>query len=163
MKIMSPRVHGYLDLVVIAAFALAPTLLGFGSRAASLCYVLAGLHATLTVLTAFPMGLLKMIPFPVHGALEAVMAPLLVASFAANFNNLTLIALLTEGAPDYLDTEVPVGATDLLASYTYRIAFNDGGQNYALACAISSIVFLIVALLAYVNLRFFGGAKAARH
>lgn len=90
------------------------------------------------------------------------MAPLLVASFAANFNNLTLIALLTEGAPDYLDTVVPVGATDLLASYTYRIAFNDGGQNYALACAISSIVFVIVALLAYVNLRFFGGAKTVR-
>jgi len=80
MKLISPRVHGYLDLVVIAAFALAPTLLGFGSRAASLCYVLAALHATLTVLTAFPMGLLKMIPFPVHGALEAMMAPLLVAT-----------------------------------------------------------------------------------
>ena len=80
MKLLSPRVHGYLDLVVIAAFALAPTLLGFGSRAASLCYVLAGLHATLTLLTAFPMGLLKMIPFPVHGGLEATMAPLLVAA-----------------------------------------------------------------------------------
>lgn len=82
-------------------------------------------------------------------------APLLVASFAVNFNNLTLIALLTEGAPDYLDTELPVGATDLLASYTYRIAFDDGGQNYALACAISTIVFLIVATLAIVNLRLF--------
>jgi maltose/maltodextrin transport system permease protein len=82
-------------------------------------------------------------------------APLLVASFAVNFNNLTLIALLTEGAPDYLDTQVPVGATDLLASYTYRIAFDDGGQNYALACAISTIVFLIVATLAIVNLRLF--------
>lgn len=128
------------------------------------------------------MGLLKAIPEDLYEAsalagagpltnlfritlplLAKPMAPLLVASFAANFNNLTLIALLTEGAPDYLDTEVPVGATDLLASYTYRIAFNDGGQNYALACAISSIVFLIVALLAYINLRFFGGAKAARH
>jgi len=132
------------------------------------------------------MGLLKAIPEDLYEAsalagagpltnlfritlplIAKPMAPLLVASFAANFNNLTLIALLTEGAPDYLDTEVPVGATDLLASYTYRIAFNDGGQNYALACAISSIVFLIVALLAYVNLRFFGGAdnrnKAVRH
>ncbi|WP_416763095.1 maltose ABC transporter permease MalF [Roseateles sp. So40a] len=127
------------------------------------------------------MGLLKAIPEDLYEAsalagagpvtnlfritlplIARPMAPLLVASFAANFNNLTLIALLTEGAPDYLDTQVPVGATDLLASYTYRIAFNDGGQNYALACAISSIVFVIVALLAYVNLRFFGGAKAAR-
>lgn len=82
-------------------------------------------------------------------------APLLIASFACNFNNLTLIALLTGGVPDYLDTSVPVGATDLLASYTYRIAFQDSGQNYALACAISSIVFLIVATLAIVNLRLF--------
>lgn len=82
-------------------------------------------------------------------------APLLIASFACNFNNLTLIALLTGGVPDYLDTSVPVGATDLLASYTYRIAFQDSGQNYALACAISSIVFLIVATLAIINLRLF--------
>lgn len=82
-------------------------------------------------------------------------APLLIASFACNFNNLTLIALLTGGAPDFLDTQVPVGATDLLASYTYRIAFQDSGQNYALACAISSIVFLIVATLAVINLRLF--------
>ncbi len=127
------------------------------------------------------MGLLKAIPEDLYEAsalagagpltnlfritlplIARPMAPLLVASFAANFNNLTLIALLTEGAPDYLDTVVPVGATDLLASYTYRIAFNDGGQNYALACAISSLVFVIVALLAYVNLRFFGSAKSAR-
>jgi maltose/maltodextrin transport system permease protein len=82
-------------------------------------------------------------------------APLLVASFAANFNNLTLIELLTEGAPDFLDTEVPAGATDLLASYTYRIAFRDSGQEYALACAISTIIFVIVAALAVVNLRLF--------
>jgi len=82
-------------------------------------------------------------------------APLLITSFAFNFNNLALIALLTNGAPDYLDTEVPAGATDLLASYTYRIAFHDSGQNYALACAISSIVFLIVATLAVVNLKLF--------
>jgi len=89
-------------------------------------------------------------------------APLLIASFATNFNNLTLIALLTAGAPDYLDTEVPVGATDLLASYTYRIAFQDSGQNYALACAISSIVFLIVATLAVINLRLFKVGQEAR-
>ena len=89
-------------------------------------------------------------------------APLLIASFASNFNNLTLIALLTAGAPDFLDTEVPAGATDLLASYTYRIAFQDSGQNYALACAISSIVFLIVATLAVINLRLFKVGQETR-
>ena len=87
-------------------------------------------------------------------------APLLIASFATNFNNLTLIALLTGGAPDYLDTEVPVGATDLLASYTYRMAFQDSGQNYALACAISSVIFLIIAALAVFNLRLFKVGQA---
>lgn len=127
------------------------------------------------------MGLLKAIPDELYEAsalagagpltnlwritlplIARSMAPLLVASFAANFNNLTLIALLTEGAPDRLDAEVPVGATDLLASYTYRIAFNDGGQNYALACAISTLVFLIVAALAVLNLRLFKPRPAAR-
>jgi maltose/maltodextrin transport system permease protein len=82
-------------------------------------------------------------------------APLLIASFAANFNNVALIVLLTRGAPDFLDTEVPAGATDLLVSYTYRIAFQDSGQHYALACAISTIIFVIVAILAVVNLRLF--------
>lgn len=82
-------------------------------------------------------------------------APLLVASFAFNFNNLALVELLTEGAPDFLDTQVPAGATDILASYTYRIAFRDSGEHYALACAISTLIFVIVAILAMVNLRLF--------
>jgi hypothetical protein len=80
MKILDARIHGYLDVAVIAALVLAPTLLGFDGRAASLCYVLAGLHTALTALTAYPMGWLKMIPFPVHGGLEAVLAPALVAA-----------------------------------------------------------------------------------
>jgi maltose/maltodextrin transport system permease protein len=82
-------------------------------------------------------------------------APLLVASFAFNFNNIALVELLTEGGPDFLDTQVPAGATDLMASYTYRIAFRDSGEHYALACAISTIIFVIVAVLAMVNLRLF--------
>jgi maltose/maltodextrin transport system permease protein len=82
-------------------------------------------------------------------------APLLIASFAFNFNNLALVDLLTEGAPDFLDTEVPAGATDILASYTYRIAFRDSGEHFALACAISTLIFVIVAVLAVVNLKLF--------
>jgi maltose/maltodextrin transport system permease protein len=99
---------------------------------------------------AGPVDTFRRITFPL---ILRPIAPLLVAAFSANFNNLTLIELLTEGLPDFLDTEVPAGATDLVASYTYRIAFLDSGQNYALSCAISSIIFIIVAGLGIINLR----------
>ncbi|MDN3578948.1 maltose ABC transporter permease MalF [Chitinimonas viridis] len=79
--------------------------------------------------------------------------PLLIAAFAFNFNNFVLIALLTNGRPDFLDTAVPAGTTDLLVSYTYRIAFQDSGQDFGLAAAISTVVFLMVAFLSIINLR----------
>lgn len=79
--------------------------------------------------------------------------PLLISAFAFNFNNFVLIALLTNGRPDFLDTTVPAGTTDLLVSYTYRIAFQDSGQNFGLAAAISTVIFVMVAILSLLNLR----------
>jgi maltose/maltodextrin transport system permease protein len=81
------------------------------------------------------------------------LTPLLVSSFAYNFNNFVLIYLLTQGRPDFLDTNVPAGETDILVSYTYRIAFEDSGQQFALAAAISTVVFAVVAILSVINLR----------
>jgi len=56
--------------------------------------------------------------------------------------------------PDFLDTTVPAGTTDLLVSYTYRIAFQDSGQNYGLAAAISTVIFLMVAVVSLIQMRF---------
>jgi maltose/maltodextrin transport system permease protein len=81
------------------------------------------------------------------------LTPLLVASFAFNFNNFVLIALLTNGRPDFLNTKVPAGTTDILVSYTYRIAFQDSGQNFGLAAAISTVIFFLVAMLSIANLQ----------
>jgi maltose/maltodextrin transport system permease protein len=81
------------------------------------------------------------------------LTPLLIASFAFNFNNFVLIALLTNGRPDFLNTKVPAGTTDILVSYTYRIAFQDSGQNFGLAAAISTVIFFLVAMLSMANLR----------
>ncbi|WP_374403735.1 maltose ABC transporter permease MalF [Niveibacterium sp.] len=78
--------------------------------------------------------------------------PVLIASFASTFNNAALIVFLTDGNPSYLDTRDPVGMTDLLASATYRIAFFSG-SNFGLAAAISVLLFLIVAVLAFASLR----------
>ena len=79
--------------------------------------------------------------------------PLLIASFAFNFNNFVLIALLTGGAPDIIGASTPAGTTDLLVSYTYRIAFQDSGQNFGLAAAIATVIFLIVGGLSWLNLK----------
>jgi maltose/maltodextrin transport system permease protein len=81
------------------------------------------------------------------------LTPLLIASFAFNFNNFVLIALLTNGRPDFLNTKVPAGTTDILVSYTYRIAFQDSGQNFGLAAAISTVIFFLVAMLSMANLK----------
>jgi len=64
-----------------------------------------------------------------------------------------LIALLTGGSPDILGASTPAGTTDLLVSYTYRIAFQDAGQNFGLAAAIATLIFLLVAGMSLLNLR----------
>lgn len=82
------------------------------------------------------------------------LTPLLIASFAFNFNNFVLIALLTNGGPNMIGTSEPAGYTDLLVNYTYRIAFEgSGGQDFGLASAIATLIFLLVGALALLNLR----------
>lgn len=77
--------------------------------------------------------------------------PLLLASFAFNFNNIVLILLLTRGGPDMPGTVIPAGETDILGSFTYRIAFMDSGTQFGLAGAITLIIFVLVSLIAYAN------------
>ncbi|UYM17320.1 maltose ABC transporter permease MalF [Endozoicomonas euniceicola] len=79
--------------------------------------------------------------------------PLLIASFAFNFNNFVLINLLTGGGPNLIDASTPAGATDILVSYTFRIAFGSYGQDYGLASAIAGLIFVIVGVIAWANLK----------
>ena len=81
------------------------------------------------------------------------LTPLLISAFAFNFNNFVLISLLTDGRPDFLNTKLPAGTTDILVSYTYRIAFTDSGQNFGLAAAISTLIFFMVAAMALLQLK----------
>lgn len=77
--------------------------------------------------------------------------PMLIASFAFNFNNIVLILLMTRGGPDIPGTVIPAGKTDILGSFTYRISFMDSGQQFGLAGAITLLIFLIVGAVAYAN------------
>lgn len=81
------------------------------------------------------------------------LTPLLISSFAYNFNNFVLINLLTGGRPDILNTSIPAGTTDILATYTYRTAFEDSGQRFGLAAAVSTVIFLMVVVISLVQIR----------
>lgn len=82
-----------------------------------------------------------------------ILTPLLIASFAFNFNNFNLIFLLTGGGPrNDLDGEI-AGATDILISYTYKIAFGSQVQDLGLASAISVVIFVLVAAISLYGIR----------
>jgi len=82
-----------------------------------------------------------------------IVTPLLIASFAFNFNNFNLIFLLTGGGPrNELDGQI-AGATDILISYTYKIAFGTNVQDLGLASAISVIIFIIIASISLFGVR----------
>lgn len=79
--------------------------------------------------------------------------PLLVASFAFNFNNFTVIELINNGGPP-IRAGSAAGHTDILLSYTYRLAFaGSRGADYGFAAAIGIFIFLIVGTITLFNFR----------
>ncbi len=80
--------------------------------------------------------------------------PLLVASIAMALNNFGAIYLLTGGGPTFSNSNGNAGATDILISYTYKLAFNSQqGNNYGLASALSILNFILVGLISIYGLR----------
>jgi len=80
--------------------------------------------------------------------------PLLVGSFSFNFNNFNQIYLLTGGGPMLQNSKSAAGATDILISYTYKLAFASGkGNNYGLSAAVSILIFFIVGTLSFWSFR----------
>jgi ABC-type sugar transport system permease subunit len=79
--------------------------------------------------------------------LLVAVSPLLIASFAFNFNNFNNVYLLTHGGP-YNGASSIAGNTDILISYTYKVAIATGtGGNYALASAFAIVIFFLVAAI----------------
>ena len=97
---------------------------------------------------ASPWQVFRKVTLPL---LLVVVAPLMIASFAFNFNNFGNIYLLTGGGPAMNDSSV-AGATDILISYTYKLAFAAGkGNDYGLASAVAIIIFFVVGSISLVT------------
>jgi arabinogalactan oligomer/maltooligosaccharide transport system permease protein len=83
--------------------------------------------------------------------LLVAVAPLMIASFAFNFNNFNNIYLLTGGGPAMGESSV-AGSTDILISYTWKLALVTGkGQDFGLASAMTIVIFLIVATISAIS------------
>lgn len=98
---------------------------------------------------ANPRQIFRLVTLPL---LLRMLTPLLIASFAFNFNNFNIIYLLTGGGPAFEFGSL-AGATDILISYTYKLAFDTTVQNYGLASAISVVIFVIVASISMYGIR----------
>ncbi|HEX5729927.1 ABC transporter permease subunit, partial [Microbacterium sp.] len=90
----------------------------------------------------------RKITFPL---MLVAVAPLLVATFAFNFNNFGAIFLLTEGGP-FTPENPTAGATDILISYTYRLAFG-GTQQIGFASAVTVVLFILTGIIAALQFR----------
>lgn len=85
--------------------------------------------------------------------LMQILGPLLIASFAFNFNNFNIIYLLTGGGPTNAVEGEVAGATDILISYAYKTAFGSNIQDLGLSSAISMVMFVIVGSLSMYTLK----------
>jgi arabinogalactan oligomer/maltooligosaccharide transport system permease protein len=84
--------------------------------------------------------------------LLVAVAPLMIASFALNFNNFNNIYLLTGGGPYDSGSSSIAGSTDILISYTYKLAIAAGkGQDFGLGSSVAIIIFLIVASISSIS------------
>jgi hypothetical protein len=83
MKVISDTVHGILDYLTVAIFALAPSILGLTGFAALASYALAAIHLAMTLLTNMPLGVIRVIPMRLHALVEMLVGPILVVAALA--------------------------------------------------------------------------------
>ncbi|GAA3654648.1 ABC transporter permease subunit [Microbacterium marinilacus] len=108
------------------------------------------LQEAATVDGARPWAVFRLIKLPL---LLVSVAPLLIASFAFNFNNFNVVYMLTDGGPRDSAAPIPVGHTDILISMVYKVAFTGQTRDYGLASAYSIIIFVVVAVISVIAFR----------
>lgn len=95
----------------------------------------------------------KSITFPMVTRLSV---PLVISTFAANFNNFGNIYMITQGGPARVDNQF-AGYTDILASTTYKMT--TWSNRYELSATFSVLIFLIVGTFTLLNMHFSGSFK----
>jgi arabinogalactan oligomer/maltooligosaccharide transport system permease protein len=89
----------------------------------------------------------RKITFPL---LRSATLPLVISTFAYNLNNFGAVYLLTAGGPVTIGHTA--GATDILPTYTYTLAYSL--NRYGLACAYAIVIFIFIGSLSAVQMKY---------
>lgn len=77
MKLNS-KIHGAIDYGVVMFLLISPTYFGLADITSKFTYTLGIIHLLLTISTKFELGILKIIPFKIHGIIELIVSLALI-------------------------------------------------------------------------------------
>jgi len=86
MRFISPKIHGIIDFLTVAFLLLSPSFFDFTGGLAIFTYALGGAHLLLTAFTRYTVGIFKVIPFTIHGAIEFFVGIILIVLAYTLFN-----------------------------------------------------------------------------
>ena len=91
--------HAIVDYVFVILLIIGPSVTGFTGRQATMAYILAATLLVLAVLTRYPLGVIRLIRFPIHGGLELAIALMILilpwlASFARGIHSRNFFVLI---------------------------------------------------------------------
>lgn len=114
-RLLPARFHAIADYAVAAALIIVAAVAGGSGKAVGAGVVIGAVVLVVSMLTRYPLGVFKVLPFTVHSAGDYLAATLLVVSpFALNFNNsdtgLTVFYIVAGAA---------VLAVSLITNYQY--------------------------------------------
>ncbi len=90
MKLISPYVHGWLDYVTMISLLIIPLTLKLNGRAEFMLIGFALFEFILAVMTRYPLGATRQIPFPVHGMIDLISGvAMLAAPWIFNFHGIS--------------------------------------------------------------------------
>lgn len=83
-------------------------------------------------------------------SITASSLPLLISSFAFNFNNFGAIYFINQGGPPRLDTQY-AGYTDILVSACYRMSVSFFRYDYG--GALSVLIFIVIGSVSFIQMK----------
>lgn len=92
-----------------------------------------------------------------------ITGPYLLSQFIGNINNFNIIFLLSGGNPSMQLSSLgfgDVGKTDILITWIYKMSMTGDTKNFAVACALGVLVFVIIAIFSLIS---YGRSNAVKN